>query len=89
MTDLLSLQMRFDLPINLAKILVLLNENVAVTPEMIEQDHALSKSAKVSLHRLRGRLKGTGIEVKSRRDVGYWLTKEGKEKLASEDNLAG
>lgn len=84
MTDLLSLQMRFDLPINLAKILVLLNENVVVTAEMIEQEHALAKHAKVALHRLRHRLDGTGIDIKSRRDIGYWLTKAGKEALANE-----
>ena len=84
MTDILSLQMRFDLPLNLAKILALLNENVVVTADMIEQEHALAKHAKVALHRLRHRLEGTGIEIKSRRDIGYWLTKVGKETLADQ-----
>ena len=73
MNDLMALQMRYDLSPSLAKILLLLVQNKVVTARMIEVDHRLTKDAKVALHRLRRRLEGLDIEIRSRRDVGYWL----------------
>lgn len=73
MTDLMALQIRYDLSPSLAKILLLLAQNKVVTPRMIEVDHRLTKDAKVAMHRLRRRLEGVGVEIKSRRDVGYWV----------------
>jgi len=84
LADLLTFQMRYDLPITLAKVLVLLADNIVVTAAMIEDEHGLTKNAKVVMHRLRRCLDGTGIEIKSRRDIGYWLTSEGKQVLANE-----
>jgi hypothetical protein len=78
-TELMALQMRYDLPLSLAKILLLLVENQVVTTRMIELDHAITKDAKVAIHRLRRRLAATPIEIKHRRDVGYWLEKEARE----------
>lgn len=73
MNYLMAAQMRYDLPPSLAKILLLLVQNKVVTAGMIETEHRLTKDAKVALHRLRRRLEEADIEIKSRRDVGYWL----------------
>lgn len=75
----MALQMRYDLPLSLAKILILLVENQVVTTRMIEADHAITKDAKVAIHRLRRRLVTTPIEIKHRRDVGYWLEQDARE----------
>ncbi len=80
-TELMSLQMRYDLPLTLAKILVLLARNQVVTVQMIEQEHRITKDAKVAIHRLRRRLDGAGVEIKSRRDFGYWLEKADRERV--------
>lgn len=77
MINLTRLQIRFDLPPSLAKILVLLTQNEVVTSRMIELDHKLTKDAKVAIHRLRRRLDST-VEIQSKRDVGYWLDPEAK-----------
>lgn len=73
MTELMMLQMKYDLPPSLAKILLMLAQNQVVTARMIEIEHRLTKDAKVAMHRLRRRLEGSPVEIKSRRDVGYWL----------------
>lgn len=73
MTELMALQMKYDLPPSLAKILLMLAQNHVVTARMIEIDTRLTKDAKVAMHRLRRRLEGSSVEIKSRRDVGYWL----------------
>lgn len=96
MTNLTRLQIRFDLPPSLAKILVLLTENEVVTSRMIELDHKLTKDAKVAIHRLRRRL-DSAVEIQSRRDVGYWLDADAKKKVIaaqadeapSEDSAVG
>lgn len=78
----MALQMRYDLPSSLARILVLLAENKVVTTHMIEHEHKITKDAKVAIHRLRRRMEGTpGIEIKSRRDVGYWMDAEVRETI--------
>lgn len=77
MKEMQALQMRFDLPPSLARIVMLLVENEVVTPRMIEVDHKITKDAKVAMHRLRRRL-DTVAEIKSRRDVGYWLEPEAR-----------
>ena len=79
MTELKTLQMRYDLPTSLAKILILLVENSVVTPEMIEHEHQITKDAKVAIHRLRRRIAPFAVEVKSRRDIGYWIEASGRE----------
>lgn len=79
MTELMALQLHYDLPPSLAKILLLLVANQVVTARMIELDHKLTKDAKVAIHRLRRRLEASPVEVKSRRDVGYWIEPESRE----------
>jgi hypothetical protein len=69
------LQIHYDLSPSLAKILDLLAHHEVVTNHMIETEYAIIGDAKVAIHRLRERL-GDGINVKSRRTVGYWLEPE-------------
>lgn len=78
MTELMALQMKYDLPPSLAKILLMLAQNHVVTARMIEIDMRLTKDAKVAMHRLRRRLEGSPVEIKSRRDVGYWLENDSR-----------
>lgn len=77
----MALQIHYDLSPSLAKILLLLVKNKVVTARMIEVEHRLTKDAKVALHRLRRRLEGVDIEIKSRRDVGYWLDDEARRNI--------
>jgi hypothetical protein len=69
----MALQIRYDLSPSLANILLLLAQNKVVTAKMVEVDHKLTKDTKVAIHRLRRRLEGAAVEIKSRRDVGYWV----------------
>lgn len=69
----MRLQKYYDLSPALARILALLIDNEVVTPEMIQGEQRAAKDAKVAVHRLRQRLLGMDIDVKSRRDLGYWL----------------
>lgn len=78
MTELMALQMKYDLPPSLAKILLMLAQNQVVTARMIEIDTRLTKDAKVAMHRLRRRLEGSPVEIRSRRDVGYWLESDSR-----------
>jgi hypothetical protein len=87
MTKLTAIQIRYDLSTSLAKILLLLVTNKVVTPQMIQGTHKLTKDAKVAMHRLRRRLEPAGIEVKSMRDVGYWLEYECRKQI--HDAIAG
>ena len=49
-----------------------------VTPEIIRQRLEIAPDAKVAIHRLRKHLSPFGIEIKSRRNLGYWLEDETK-----------
>jgi Rad3-related DNA helicase len=77
----MALQMRYDLPLTLAKLLDLLARTQVVTVQMIEDERRITKDAKVAIHRLRRRMEASGIEIKSRRDFGYWLEKEHREQV--------
>lgn len=81
MNDLMRLQISYDLPPSLAKILVMLVDNEVVTARMIELDERLTKDAKVAIHRLRRRLEASAVEIKSRRDVGYWIEDTSRDAL--------
>jgi hypothetical protein len=81
LNDLMRLQITYDLPPSLAKILVLLVNNEVVTARMIELDERLTKDAKVAVHRLRRRLEASPFTVNSRRDVGYWIDDAAREIL--------
>lgn len=77
----MRLQITYDLPPSLAKILVLLSDNEVVTARMIELDERLTKDAKVAIHRLRRRLETSPVTIHSRRDVGYWIDDTAREAL--------
>jgi DNA-binding response OmpR family regulator len=49
-----------------------------VTVSMIEGKHNLTEDAAVAVHRLRRRLLGSNIEIKSQRGLGYWMDAESK-----------
>lgn len=52
-----------------------------VTPEMIRQRLEIASDAKVGMHRLRKHLEKFGVEIQSRRNLGYWLEDETKLKI--------
>ncbi len=81
MDELATLQMRYDLTSLLARILRLLAENTAVTTNMIEVEHALTKDAPIAIHRLRRRLTSSGITVNFRRGVVYWIEPEDRQRV--------
>ena len=66
----------FRLAPSMRKLLALLMANEYVTADLIGTD--IQSDAKVAIHRLRALLEPWGIEIKSRRFVGYWLTAETK-----------
>ena len=81
MTAAMTLQMRYDLSPTLARLLVLLALNQAVTMKMIRDELGETKAVKVAMHRLRRRLAEIGLVVQSRRSIGYWLEKEDRERV--------
>jgi biotin operon repressor len=52
-----------------------------VTPEMIRQRLEIAPDAKVAIHRLRKHIEPWGIEIKSKRNVGYWIESADKLKI--------
>ena len=83
MNDMTRLQVRLGLSPAAAKILALLVNHEVVTAEMLEDELKVTKVAKVAVHRLRQRLAGSPIEVKSRRDLGYWMDPATRESIKS------
>lgn len=81
--ELNTLQMRYDLTTLTARILILLAENQAVSPNMIEVEHRLTKDSAVAVHRLRRRVAAHGITINYRRGVGYWLSTDDRKKVAT------
>lgn len=83
MSEITALQRKLDLPKSLANILLLLAKSPEVTREAIEDEHGVTKDAKVAVHRLRQKLAAAGhdILVLSRREVGYWLEDDDKAKV--------
>ena len=73
MEDLIRIRKNFELSQLLAGVLHLLLTEEVVSVSMIEKQEDLTEDAAVAVHRLRRRLLGTGIEVKSQRGLGYWL----------------
>lgn len=79
--QLIDIQMTLGLSGKLARILLLLNEQKVVTQHDIVTEYKLATDAKVAIHRLRRALDGKGVDIKSRRDVGYWLEPSTKERI--------
>lgn len=73
----------FKLPPKLLKLMALLVATPVVTADMIHRNLDIATDAKVAVHRLRTHLEPWGIEVHSRRYVGYWLSDETKDKISA------
>ena len=71
----------YGLPPVLEKLLRMLLSNQRITNEMIEEQLRLKTLPKVTVFRLRRFLKPHGIDIQSKRHLGYWLTPEDKQVL--------
>lgn len=81
MSNVKALQKKFGLSATHAKILLLLVEKPEVTSGDIELDYGLTSCARVAICRMRQRLSDAGVNIKSQRDVGYWLEPDDRSKL--------
>lgn len=77
--------MHYDLPLQVASFLALLILSENVTPESVSSIG--DGSIYMMVHRLRGALKDTDIEIKSRRTIGYWLDADVRRILADKFNV--
>lgn len=81
MTPTVDLQFAFKIPQSMAKLLLLLLNNKSLTTQEISQVHKISTDGRTAAHRLRRYLKDYNIEIKSRREIGYWLEPETKDMI--------
>lgn len=79
MVEAADFMMKYKVTPAMAHALLLLLNNKIVTPKMVEVDDPITTDSKVLVHRIRRRLAGTGIEVRSQRNLGYWLDQASKE----------
>lgn len=92
MVEVVDLQMRYKLTRCMAQALYLLLSNKVVTPKMLEVDvlssigakTPLTTDSKVLMHRVRRRLTGTNIDIKSQRNLGYWLDNASRDRIMSD-----
>jgi len=73
-----TLQIIYQLPTALARLLLLLIEKPIVTAVEIEHEHQIATQASVAIHRLRRRIAPYKIEVKSQKSLGYFIDHETK-----------
>ena len=71
----------FRLTPALASLLGLLMEKPTVTKSDIEADGRVPANVRVSVCRLRKEMEQIGVEVKSRRYIGYWIEDVDKQKV--------
>ena len=76
-----SLSNTFKLTPALNNMLGLLLSLPTVKSEVIHQRLGIASDAKVAMHRLRKELEAFGIEVHSKRLLGYWLDDETKARI--------
>lgn len=76
-----TLAVTFKLTPSLNNLFGLLLSLPNVTPEMIQQRLEIATDAKVAIHRLRKHLTEFSIEIKGRRNLGYWLEQVDKDKI--------
>lgn len=76
-----DLLVTFKLSPTLNAIFGLMLSQKLVTADMIERRLAIASEAKVAVHRLRTSLKHWEIGIESKRNLGYWLTAQTKEKV--------
>lgn len=83
MTPLISLQKRYGLSPQAAKILRLLVEYKIVTPDMIRTEHKIAPEPKIAVYRLRNQMEQHGVNIESQQHVGYWLDEKTREQIAA------
>lgn len=71
----------FSLPPMLEKAFKLLLTNQRVTTQMIAENLGADIDAKMTMFRLRKYLTSHGVEVKSKRHLGYWIDPAAKSQL--------
>ncbi len=76
-----ELALAFHLPPVMEKLLGLLLAMPLVTGEMIERRLDISTQPKIAIFRLRACLKRHNVEIKAKRNVGWWIEVADKEKL--------
>lgn len=76
-----NLAVTFRLPPAMNKLLGLLIALPNVTSEMVHQRLEIATDAKVAVHRLRGLMKPHGIQIHSRRNLGYWIENADKARI--------
>lgn len=76
-----NLAVTFRLPPALNKLLGLLISLPNVTSEMVHQRLEIATDAKVAVHRLRRYMSPHGIQINSRRNLGYWIENADKAKI--------
>lgn len=78
-----TMQATFKLSARQNKLLGLLMETNLVTQAMLEEHLGITKNAKMAVHRLRVHLRGHGhnLEIKARRNVGWYLEENAKAAL--------
>lgn len=70
-----------------ARLLIELLNNRSVKITEIENDLRLFTDAKVAMHKLRQRLAGSGIDIRTLRGAGYFLDPETKERVRNKIRL--
>jgi NADPH-dependent ferric siderophore reductase len=78
MVEVLQLRLAYRLPPKYAEVTKLLHDQQVVTTKEIL---AVAKGSKVVIHHIRRALKGYGIDIRSRRTLGYWMDDDSKARL--------
>ncbi len=76
-----ELALAFHLPPVMEKLLGLLLAMPLVTGEMVERRLDISTQPKIAVYRLREYLKRHAVDVKCKRNVGWWIEPDDKTKL--------
>jgi biotin operon repressor len=76
-----TIESTFRLPPALSKLLGLLTTLPTVTADMITRKLEIATDAKVAVWRLRQHLEPYGVEIQSKRHVGWWLDEPAKERV--------
>jgi D-ribose pyranose/furanose isomerase RbsD len=79
----IDLALIYGLPPVLERLLRMLMNSPRVTNEMIEERLDLKTLPKVAVFRLRKYMQQHGINVQSKRHLGYWLDPKDKELIAA------
>lgn len=73
--------MRYSLSPTMAQLLEMLALNQAVTAHAMREQLGDTTAVKVHVHRMRKRLEKFGIMVNSQYGIGYWMSKEDRERV--------